>query len=99
MGTSDRGVALFRRRLRKEIRALADGVEPRQPMDSGPAPIPTWSGDTVLRIPPAITNRDDHALAVDTLAKVIDILGEGGKMRGAERDDFIISRLKELEAV
>ncbi len=99
MGTSDRGVAMFRRRLRKEIRALADGVEPRQPMDSGPAPIPTWSGDTVLRIPPAITNRDDHALAVDTLAKVIDILGEGGKMRGAERDDFIISRLKELEAV
>ncbi len=99
MGTSDRGVAMFRRRLRKEIRALADGVEPRQPMDSGPAPIPTWSGDTVLRIPPAITNRDDHALAVDTLAKVIDILGEAGKMRGAERDDYIISRLKELEAV
>ena len=60
---------------------------------------PTWSGDTVLRIPPAITNRDDHALAVDTLAKVMDILGEGGKMRGAERDDFIISRLKELEAI
>lgn len=98
MGTSDRGVAMFRRRLRKEIRALADGVEPRQPTDAGPAPIPTWSGDTVLRIP-AIANRDDHALAVDTLAKVVEILGEGGKFRGTERDDFIVAQLKALEAV
>ncbi len=98
MGTSDRGVAMFRRRLRKEIRALADGVEPRQPMDSGPAPIPTWSGDTVLRIP-AIANSDDHALAVDTLAKVVEILGEGGKIRGAQRDDLIVAQLKALEAV
>jgi hypothetical protein len=52
----------------------------------------------VLRIP-AIENRDDHALAVDTLAKVVDILREGGKFRDAERDNFIIARLKELEAV
>ena len=96
MASSDQGVARFRRRLRQEIRALANGTEPRQPTELGSAPIPTWSGDTVLRMP-CTAGGNDQALAVETLAKVTEIFGEGDKLRGEDRDAFIMDRLKALE--
>ena len=48
--TSDKGVAMFRNRLRKDIRAFQQGQKSLQPGQLGPMSIPTWSGDTVLQI-------------------------------------------------
>ena len=48
LATTDKGVALFRRRLREAVRDLAAGREPAQPADTGAPPIPTCAGDTVL---------------------------------------------------
>lgn len=93
---SDRGVALFRQELRRGIRALKNGQEPRRPADSGPIPIPTWSGDTILRVP-AGKHGEDSALGEEILAKVMAIYLEGDDMQGKDRDDFIVARLKELE--
>ena len=94
MATTDQGVAMFRRRLRKEVRALRDGHEPRQPTEAGPPPLPTWSGDTVLRVP---AGKDDAALRARALERVAAILTDADSLRGEERDAFVISRFKELE--
>jgi nitrite reductase/ring-hydroxylating ferredoxin subunit len=94
---SDRGVSLFRRELRRGIRNLKNGQEPRQHADTGSSPIPTWSGDTILRVPVGETE-EDPALAKEMLDKVMAIYEEGDEMQGQKRDDFIVARLKALEA-
>ncbi|MDD9823399.1 MAG: aromatic ring-hydroxylating dioxygenase subunit alpha [Gammaproteobacteria bacterium] len=49
--SSDRGVALYRRRLRRLCRDLADGHAPPQPADLAPGIIPTYGSDTVIQSP------------------------------------------------
>ena len=97
MGTSDKGVALFRRRLRRDMRALLQGRQPIQPTAFGPAPIPTWAGDNVLRAP-ARDDMDDRELKAQMFAQLFEIYRDSARMRGEERDQFIIERLKALEA-
>ena len=97
LATSDKGVTRFRRRLRRDVRALRQGREPRQPTEGGPGPIPTWSGDTILRIP-AVAGEDDAVQAKEKLARVVSVLSEGDRLRGPERDAYITSRLRQLEA-
>ena len=95
MGSSDRGVGMFRNRLRSDIRALQNGVEPRQPTDCGLSPIPTWSGDTVLRMATP-SNCEEKEFVDDILQKVTKIYAES-EMLGAEiRDQVIIKELKAL---
>ena len=97
MGTSDKGVALFRRRLRRDIRALQEGRQPVQPTKLGPAPIPTWAGDTVLHSP-ARDGMDDRELRAQMFARLFEIYRDSARLRGNERDQFIMERLKALEA-
>jgi len=52
LGTTDKGIALLRRRLRLAIEDLARGVEPVRPEPRDGLPVPTVGGDTILRIPP-----------------------------------------------
>ena len=60
LGTTDKGVALYRRMLRQAVRDLADGKEP-PPHRRGPdGRVPTMAGDVIVRVPP--TNRDDIEL-------------------------------------
>ena len=61
LATSDKGVVLFRRRIQREIRALKERTPPIQATSFGPAPIPTWSGDTVLKVP--CTEVDDDSIS------------------------------------
>jgi nitrite reductase/ring-hydroxylating ferredoxin subunit len=96
-GTSDKGVSLFRRRVRQDIRALAAGRRPAQPASFGPAPIPTWSGDNVLRIP-ACEGGDDRALRAATMEKVVAIYCGAEGLRGDERDALIAAELQKLES-
>ena len=95
--SSDNGVALMRTRLRRDIRALKKGKEPFQPCDLGYPPIPTYCGDTVLRIPPA-RNGDDRTLILRVSRRVARILADGDQFKGAKRDAYIVKRLKEYEA-
>ena len=96
-GTSDKGVSLFRRRVRQDIRALAAGRAPVQPARFGPAPIPTWSGDNVLRIP-AREDEDDRALRAATMEKVVAIYRDAEGLRGDERDALVTAELLKLES-
>ena len=67
-----------------------------QPAGFGPAPIPTWSGDNVLRIP-AREGDDDRNLRAATMEKVVAIYRDAEGLRGDERDALITAELKGLE--
>ena len=89
-------MALFRRRLRRDVQALQQGRAPIQPVAFGPAPIPTWSGDTVLRAP-AEDGDDDRVFKARMFSQVIDIYRGSASLRGEERDDYIADRLRSLD--
>lgn len=98
MVSSDRGVALFRSQLRRDVRALGNGQEPRQPGDNSVRPIPTYSGDTVLHIPRApLPSKRDRALIRTIVDEVYEAYVSGDHLSGSERDLFIQERLRQLE--
>ena len=94
---TDRGVAKVRRKLRKAIRALADGRIPAQPADAYPSPIPTYGGDTMLRIP-VQPDRDDAAVVKEVAYNVARIYQSADELKGDERRRQIISALKQYES-
>ena len=95
LATSDKGVALFRRRLRNDIDALARN-EALQLSRADGAPRPTYAGDTVLRIPPK-PDVDDEQFIAEICKEVVQVLRSGDELVGVERDEHIIARLKQLE--
>ena len=94
LGTTDRGVAMFRRKLREGIRALAAGRAPVQPSALG-HPVPTYAGDSVVHAPPE-AGRDDAALILDTSRRIAAAYESGDALHGAERDAHIQRKLAEL---
>ena len=96
LATTDKGVALFRRRLREAVRGLASGREPVQPADTGAPPIPTCAGDTVLRVPPVRGGNDDEL--VDAVAReVMARIDAAEHLRGAARERNVEESLRDLE--
>ena len=93
---TDRGVAKARRMVRNAIRALQNGERPSQPTDNFDGVIPTYAGDTVLRIP-IQEGRDDGALLKEVSVEVADILKSGDHLTGGERRSHIEAALKEYE--
>ena len=93
---SDKGIVQYRKRLRKLCRELEAGNEPGQVNDFWPNPVPTYGGDTVLRMPP--TGGDDRALLLEVGERVMQIQFEAESLPGAERDRIVIEAFKRLEA-
>lgn len=94
--SSDKGVALFRSHLRRAIRDLQKGTEPVQPADLSALPIPTYSGDSVLRIPRR-NDIDDRELVRETVRQAMTVYRSADDLQGEERDSFIQQRLRDLE--
>lgn len=94
---SDRGIALMRRVLKQQVRDVKNGIKPRQPTETGPMPVNTYGSDTVLNLPPK-PGRDDTQFLHDVGRKVMGIFYEADQLRGDERDNMVIERLKALEA-
>ena len=66
LGTTDRGITMFRRLVREGIRAVQRGEDPKGLVwQEGGVPA-TYSNDTVLRIPPAPTREADLKLLRET---------------------------------
>jgi len=95
LGFTDLGVAKVRRKLRDAIRKLQQGEAPPQPNQLGKV-IPTYGGDTMLRIPKS--NVDDRKLVSEVAHKVAAIYVEGDRYAGEERIAFIVDGLKRYEA-
>jgi phenylpropionate dioxygenase-like ring-hydroxylating dioxygenase large terminal subunit len=96
LGATDAGVALYRRRLRRAIRRMAEGGTPQQPTANVTEPIQTYGGDTVLRAP--MRSSDDHRFMSDLSKRVADIYRGGDELVGEERRSRIRAGLVALEA-
>src|SRR5271165_6889244 len=66
LGTTDRGITLFRNQIRKGIKTVKAGGEPDALFRDGVAVIPTYCNDTVVRVTPAATPELDKKLMRDT---------------------------------
>ncbi len=95
LGHTDLGVARVRQKMREEIRALKAGGRLRNMAELG-NPIPTYGGDTILRLPKR--NEDDRKFIAEVCHKVAAIYRTGDAYAGRDRDDFIVRELKNLEA-
>jgi hypothetical protein len=95
LGHTDRGVALYRRRLRRAIRHMVENGVPQQPTDGVTNPVPTYGGDTVLRAP--IRSNDDRAWMSDLSKRVADIYRGGDDLTGVARVEKIRAGLRALE--
>ena len=94
---TDRGVSLARRRLRKYIRKVQEGKPVKHPTDVFDNPIPTYGGDTMLRIPPQ-ADKDDDLLIKEVARKVAGIYMAHDEYQGQERVDKLRNALQEYEA-
>jgi phenylpropionate dioxygenase-like ring-hydroxylating dioxygenase large terminal subunit len=70
LGATDRGVIMFRQRLRRGIRAIRKGRTPYGLGREADAIIGTYCNDTVVRVPPAPTAKQDRQLMLATGRKL-----------------------------
>ena len=94
---TDRGVAKVRRKVRAAIRSVQDGNPAPQPALIYDGVIPTYGGDTMLRIPPQ-EGREDGAILKEVAHKVAEIYMAADDLSGQERVDHIRRQLQEYEA-
>src|SRR5882724_2853664 len=66
LGATDRGVTMFRQQIRRGIRSVQDGRDPTGLCRDASTVIPTYSNDTVVRVPPAATPEVDPHLLRET---------------------------------
>ncbi|HZQ61778.1 MAG TPA: aromatic ring-hydroxylating dioxygenase subunit alpha [Casimicrobiaceae bacterium] len=94
LATTDRGISLLRRRLRREIENLQKGIEPRRPEPVNGTHVPTMGGDTILRIPR--NGGDDAKLILEASEAIATAYVECQDLPDAERREAIRRRLEPL---
>jgi nitrite reductase/ring-hydroxylating ferredoxin subunit len=72
LGATDRGVTMFRQRVRHGIRAVQNGGTPDGLCGEADTIIATYCNDTVVRVPPAQTAEDDRQLMRTTGRRLAD---------------------------
>ncbi len=91
---TDHGIMSYRRHIRKSIKALQEGTEPKQFKNNGDA-IKTYGQDTILRVPKR--NIDDRKFIKSIGAAVMKLQFDSEKMPNKDRDSFIIKELSNME--
>lgn len=66
LGSTDRGVIMFRNLVREGIRAVQRGADPKGLVWQEGGVLATYANDTVLRLPPAPTKEEDLKLLRET---------------------------------
>ncbi len=94
---TDRGIVLYRRQVRKQVRNLANQIEPPQPAASNDGIVKTYGQDTVVTVPPDNVN-DDQARLGRVGQAVMELQFDLQDLDITSRDLEIVSRLKKLEA-
>ena len=72
LGATDRGIIMFRQRLRQGIRAVKAGKTPDGPCRDVGAITATYCNDTVVRVPPGPTADEDRQLMRATARKLAE---------------------------
>ncbi len=97
LGVTDAGIRLLRAALRKGIRNLQQGIEPARPEAATGAHVPTFAGDTIVRIPKGAG--DDRALILETSRRVAAAYLAHKDLPDAERRAAIARDLAPLNVV
>lgn len=94
---TDRGVSLYRRKLRRLIRDVQDGKPVPQPEQLEGQPVRTYGQDTVLKMP--LRNSEEDRVSIKRAGRqIMEMQFAAEEMGLAERDAHIIETLKEMEA-
>ena len=93
--TTDQGVMIYRRRIKKLIKSLEEGREPPQPQKIKGEVVKTNGQDTVLRIPKR--NINDRKFIKSIGSEVLKMQFDLEDMPLKERDSHIIDKLFEME--
>ena len=72
LATTDRGVIMLRNLVRRGIRAVQKGADPEVVTYGESPPVPTYSRDRVLDVPPAPTPEADRQLVRETGRRVVE---------------------------
>ena len=93
---SDQGVAMMRQRIREQIRSLADGKDPHKVTTLKDSPIPTYGGDSVIKIPKIDEDEDSFLskLALEFIKIQFEVDGKTEK----ERVEIVTNKLKEIQS-
>jgi hypothetical protein len=94
LATTDRGVAMLRRRLKRDIERLQNGIEPERPTARNGTHVPTVGGDTILRIP--ANGGDDTELIRDVSRAIAAAYVECQDLEDGARRAAIEARLAHL---
>ena len=92
---TDKGVMIYRRRIRKLIKGLEEGNEPPQPQKIKGEAVRTNGQDTVLRAPKR--NKNDKKFVKLICSSIMKMQFELEDMPLKERDNSIINNLQEME--
>ena len=90
----DRGVKLYRNRIKKYCKDVEKGKKPRQPTDLGFDVIPTYGSDSVL---PVAETENENAVLRKTNDAVMNILFANDSQCGEARDSAIIESLRLID--
>lgn len=93
---TDKGVMIYRRRTRKLIKDLEQGLEPPQPQKTKGEVVRTNGQDTVLKAPKKSNNDREYVKSI--CSSVMNMQFNLEKMPLKERDNSIIKNLKKMEA-
>ncbi len=86
---------MFRKLLRQGIHAVAGGKDPAVPTRTGEH-IPTYSHDTIVRVPPR-PGKDDRRLLREIARAVTRIVEESGQFAGETRRAYVEQKVLELK--
>ena len=92
---TDKGIMIYRRRIRNLIKNLKEGQDPPQPQKKRGKTIRTNGQDTVLRAPKR--NKNDKEFVKSICASVMKMQFDLEDMPLKERDKNIMNNLHEME--
>jgi nitrite reductase/ring-hydroxylating ferredoxin subunit len=93
---SDKGIIMYRKKLRQNCRNLEKGIKPEHTSDYWSNPVPTYGGDTVLSIPRGVKNDSKLLQKIDKAVMEIQFSAES--LIGSARVKSIIEAMKNLES-
>ena len=94
---TDKGVMIYRRRTRKLIKDLEQGLEPPQPQKAKGEVVRTNGQDTVLKAPKRSNNDREYVKSI--CSSVMNMQFNLEEMPLKERDNSIIKNLQRMEAI
>ena len=94
---TDKGIMLYRRKIRKLIKHLESGEKMPQPQQIPGEAVRTNGQDTILKIPQKKSNDRDYIRGIGS--EIMQMQFEAEKMPLDKRDDYIMNKLTSMEKI